>query len=69
MRDEKGYRIDIQANKLARNVMISTDAVGFFSDNYFDLLPDERKTIHFHTASELELQKTFLIKSLVDTIH
>lgn len=67
-RDEKGYTLDIQSDKLARNIMIQTDADGFFSDNYFDLLPGERKTVHFSSTAELDLKKSFRIKSLADTM-
>ena len=68
-RDEKGYLLDIQSDKLARNILIGTDADGFFSDNYFDLLPGERKTVHFDSKAELDVKKAFRIKSLVDTMH
>ena len=68
-RNEKGYQIDIQSNKLARNVLIETDSDGFFSDNYFDLLPDERKSIQFDTKVELDVKNAFRVKSLVDTMH
>lgn len=63
---DQGYSIDIQADKLARNVLISTEAEGLFSDNYFDLLPDERKTVFFKTSAELDIQKAFQVKSLID---
>ncbi|MBL7780199.1 MAG: glycoside hydrolase family 2 protein [Saprospiraceae bacterium] len=68
-RNEKGYQIDIQSDKLARNVLIETDSDGFFSDNYFDLLPDERKSIQFDTKAELDVKNAFRVKSLVDTMH
>jgi hypothetical protein len=49
-------------------VMIQTSADGFFSDNYFDLLPGVRKTVHFKTKSLLDdANKAFRVKSLVDT--
>lgn len=67
-RDETGYVLDIQAEKLARNVLIQTEAEGFFSDNYFDLLPGERKTVHFKTAVELDPKKSFRTKSLADSM-
>jgi len=68
-RTEKVYSIDIQTDKLAKNILISTEADGFFSDNYFDLLPGERKTVFFSSASALDLQKSFQVKSLADTTH
>lgn len=68
-KDEKGYTLDLQSEKLAKNVLISTDADGFFSDNYFDLLPGERKTVHFSSSADIDLQNGFRVKSLIDTTH
>ncbi|MBL7828038.1 MAG: glycoside hydrolase family 2 protein [Saprospiraceae bacterium] len=62
-----GYQITLSADRLAKNVMISTEVDGFFSDNYFDLLPGERKTVLFKTERILdEPQAAFKTKSLVD---
>lgn len=63
-----GYQLILQSDKLAKNVLIGTEAEGFFSDNYFDLLPGERKTVLFKTQGILdEPQSAFRVKSLVDT--
>ncbi|MCB0527320.1 MAG: glycoside hydrolase family 2 protein [Saprospiraceae bacterium] len=64
----EGYRISLESDRLAKNVMLSADADGFFSDNYFDMLPGERKTVLFRTNSVLDNpQSAFSLKSLVDT--
>jgi beta-mannosidase len=64
----EGYQLILQSDKLAKNVFIGTEAEGFFSDNYFDLLPGERKTVLFKTDRILgEPQSAFRLKSLVDT--
>ena len=66
----EGYRISLESNKLARNVLISTEAKGFLSDNYFDMLPGERKTVLFRTNGVIDdPQSAFRIKSLVDTYN
>ncbi len=44
----EGYRIQLSSDLLAKHVYLFLDEVdGFFSDNYFDLLPGQTVTIHF----------------------
>jgi len=63
-----GYRIEIATDKLAKNVWLSTDYNGAFSDNYFDLLPGDRKVVMFTTRSSFkDILSQIRIKSLVDT--
>ena len=62
----EGYRVILKSLKLAKNVFIQTDAKGKWSDNYFDLLPNETKIIDFKLESG-DFYKDFLIKSLVET--
>ncbi|MFL5728496.1 MAG: glycosyl hydrolase 2 galactose-binding domain-containing protein [Cytophagaceae bacterium] len=73
------FYITIKADKLAKNVYLSDLLTeGFFSDNYFDLLPGEEKVVVFTPArpavsqAEFEalkksLQKNLNIISLVDS--
>jgi beta-mannosidase len=46
-----GYLIKLTADNLAKNVFLSIDQDGFFSDNYFDLLPGETRNIYFISSS------------------
>lgn len=63
-----GYQITLETNNLAKNVMISTSVDGFFSDNYFDLLPNEKKVIRFKTDRILDTpQEAFSVKTLLET--
>ena len=63
-----GYQLTLNSGKLAKNDLIGTETDGFFSENYFDLLPGENKTILFKTQSILDdPQGAFRVKSLVDT--
>jgi beta-mannosidase len=63
-----GYQLTLSSERLAKNVFIGTEIDGFFSDNYFDLLPGERKTVLFKTERILDdPAKAFNTKSLVDT--
>jgi beta-mannosidase len=65
---EDGYRLDLESSKLAKNVLLSTETDGFFSDNYFDLLPGERKSVYFRTGQALENPAAaFQVKSLIDS--
>ena len=65
-----GYQLTLSSDRLAKNVLLSTEADGFFSDNYFDLLPDERKTVFFKTAQKWEdATKAFQVKSLAEAVE
>ncbi len=65
----KGYQITVSTDKLAKNLYMSYDeAEGWFSDNYFDLLPGESKTIVFETKEDInDLQKQLLVRTVQDT--
>ena len=64
----EGYQLTLQCDRLAKNVLLQTGAEGTFSDNYFDLLPGERKIVLFKTKSVLDNpQAAFKAKSLVET--
>ncbi|MDC1505168.1 glycoside hydrolase family 2 protein [Winogradskyella sp.] len=57
-----GFDIELQSETLQKDVFLHTKAKGHFSDNFFDMLPNEKIIIHFKTETEsledLEL-KTF----------
>ncbi len=63
---EKGFTISLSTDKLARNVYLQTgDEEGFFSDNYFDLLPGQETTVHLTTSLPLEkLEEVMTIRTL-----
>ena len=70
VQSNEGYDIILQSDRLAKNVLIRTESNGFFSDNYFDLLPGERKTVHFKTQQILDDPKTaFSARHLEETIE
>ncbi|QHI34768.1 Exo-beta-D-glucosaminidase [Kordia antarctica] len=48
----QGFAIDVTSKTLQKNVFLHTKVNGHFSDNFFDLLPNETKTIIFHTEAE-----------------
>jgi beta-mannosidase len=50
---QKGYWIHLRTDKPARAIRLSHPAEGWFSDNYFDLVPGAGKSILFHTQKEI----------------
>jgi beta-mannosidase len=66
-----GYSITLSTDKLAKNVYLSadTDADLFFTDNYFDLLPNEKVTIECYSngKSVPDLADKLKIETLFDT--
>ena len=65
-RNEDGYSIELITDKLAKDVYLSLEENGFFSDNYFDLLPGVIKKISLKTDKEIDKDKIKII-SLVDS--
>ena len=64
-KNTKGYIISVTSKKFAKGVQLSTSVDGFFGDNYFDLLPDEKKIILFETTQQLKLEN-LEVKTLFD---
>ncbi|MCU4174768.1 beta-mannosidase [Carboxylicivirga sp. N1Y90] len=64
-----GYTITLSCEKLAKNVYLSLDGdEGWFSDNYFDLLPNESRTIVYESKTDIEnLKNNLLIRTIQDT--
>ena len=48
---DTGFIIELQSETLQKDVFLYTDTKGHFSDNYFDLMPNERKIIEFKTRN------------------
>lgn len=48
---EEGFSVDFTSPVLQKNLMLMTPTDGHFSDNYFDLKANEKKTIFFQTES------------------
>ena len=54
---ETGFRIELSSSSLQKDVFLYTNTQGHFSDNYFDLLPNETMIIDFKSdASDLDLK-------------
>ncbi|PQJ76144.1 beta-mannosidase [Polaribacter gangjinensis] len=48
---KNGFSITLKSNVLQKDVFLFTSEKGHFSDNFFDLLPNTSKTIHFKSNS------------------
>jgi beta-mannosidase len=69
VRGRNGYKIKLTADKLAKSVYLSTKTAGFFSDNYFDLLPEKPVEVEFRTRLNIpldEFRRQLKIRSLKD---
>ncbi|MCH8902449.1 MAG: glycoside hydrolase family 2 protein [Bacteroidetes bacterium] len=51
---DSGYLIQISTDVLAKNVYLSIEAEGRFTDNYFDILPKQTVQIIFETEDEVD---------------
>ncbi|MBQ9285617.1 MAG: glycoside hydrolase family 2 protein [Bacteroidaceae bacterium] len=66
-----GFSISLKSDIFARAVFLKTKGIGdFFSDNYFDLLPGEERTITVRTTKSLaQFRQELEITSLGDTYY
>ncbi len=64
-----GHAITLRSDRLAKSVFLTTEkAEGFFSDNFFDLLPGEAVTVRFESDAPVsDLEGDLGIVSLVDS--
>jgi len=66
---KNGYLLTLSSYKLAKNIYVdfeNTDVM--ISDNFFDLLPAEQKTIELKSVLTIEeLNKKLKLKSLIDS--
>ncbi len=53
-RVKDAYMIVLQTDVLAKNVYLSSPVEGHFTDNYFDLLSEEKKTVFFIPGEDTE---------------
>ncbi|RAK20937.1 beta-mannosidase [Flavobacterium aquaticum] len=57
------FMIEISSDVLAKDVFLSSENEVFFEDNYFDLLPNEKRIVKLYKAA-----KEIKVKSLFDTM-
>ena len=63
-----GYNVTLGSDVFARAVFMSLDGIdNFFSDNYFDILPGAKRTIHVTTPlSRADFEKQLKVISMGD---
>jgi beta-mannosidase len=70
VRTRAGFRISLSSDKLARAVYLSMpNYAGFFSDNYFDLIPGIKVEVEFRTGRPVtvtDFQRRLKIHSMAD---
>ncbi|MCD6596843.1 MAG: glycoside hydrolase family 2 protein [Bacteroidales bacterium] len=68
-RIKSGYKISLSSNKLVKNIYLTTPGIdGFFSDNYFDILPGQTVELSFETKDQTSnFEKVLNLVSLVDS--
>ena len=49
-----GYSITFSTDKLVKDLYLDTDLKGWFSDNCFDLIPGEKRTVNFKTNEKTD---------------
>ncbi len=66
---EGGYELTLESDRFARAVFLSTEEQeNFFRDNYFDLLPQQKKRIIVESRLSLaDFKKQLKIRSLTDS--
>ena len=66
---DDSFNIRLSANTLAKNVYVSCETEeGFFTDNYFDILPHVLRYVGFRPRKNIEdIRATFKVISLVDS--
>lgn len=67
-----GFKIILSTNKVAKSVYLSGFTEGFFTDNYFNLIPNKPLEIEFRTKqkmSEDSFRKILKVRSLVDAFN
>ncbi|HEY8562411.1 MAG TPA: glycoside hydrolase family 2 protein [Pyrinomonadaceae bacterium] len=67
-----GFKIALSAETLAKAVYLSGFPVGFFTDNYFDLIPGRPREIEFRADRKIsvdEFRRQLKVRSLIDAFN
>ncbi len=66
IKTNSGFNIELKTDKLAKNIYLQIgDEKGFFSDNYFDLLPGDGVSINLKTKiMEAKLKEVLTVRTL-----
>jgi beta-mannosidase len=67
-----GFKIVLSTDKLAKSVYLSGFTEGFFTDNYFNLIPGKNVEIEFRTKQKMsvdEFRGKLKVRSLIDAFN
>jgi len=64
-----GFQITLQSMVLQKNIFLHSETKGHFSDNFFDLLPNEIYQVEFKTDEEEFKLEDLKIKTLNDFVN
>lgn len=67
-----GFKIVLSTDKLAKSVYLSGFTTGFFTDNYFNLIPGRNLEIDFQTLEKIsveEFRNKLKVRSLIDAFN
>ncbi len=67
-----GFKISLSTDKLARTVYLAGFPDGFFSDNYFDLIPGRTVEVEYRTKEKMsvdEFRRNLKVRSLIDAFN
>ncbi|MGJ8593701.1 MAG: beta-mannosidase [Aquaticitalea sp.] len=65
---DSGFTIELFSHHLQKDVFLFSNSKGKFSDNFFDMMPNERKVIEFTTrAGDLEDLKIKTLNQFINT--
>lgn len=68
--DTREKILELSTNTLTKNVFIEAGVESFFTENFFDLLPNQKKLIPFTTELSLKkLKQKLVINSVYDTLE
>ncbi|MBX7172240.1 MAG: hypothetical protein K1X72_14840 [Pyrinomonadaceae bacterium] len=67
-----GFKIVLSTDKLAKSVYLSGFTKGFFTDNYFNLIPNRNIEIEFQTTEKMsvdEFRNRLKVRSLIEAFN
>jgi beta-mannosidase len=72
LENENQFTVELETDRLAKNVFLSTNSTHNFSDNYFDMLPNSKKNISIKKGQSEDLESfknSLKIITLVDSYN
>lgn len=68
IKSDKGYKVTLSVDYLARHVYLNIENThGWWSDNFFDLIPGNSKTVFFETSEDInDFENKLKVTSLID---